>query len=86
MKRTVEIFTAGCGVCNDLVALVRSIACPSCEVSIHDMKDPSVAARARALGLQAVPGVVVNGVPARRNDDGGYDESSLRATGIGAMA
>ena len=84
MSRTVEVFTAGCGVCNELVDLVRATACSSCDVTIHDMKDPVVAERARALGIRAVPAIAVDRVLAPRSASGGYDEAALRATGIGA--
>ena len=35
-KRTIEIFSAGCSVCEDTVTLVKQMACPSCEVTILD--------------------------------------------------
>src|SRR5262249_33286680 len=33
-KRQVEVFTAGCPVCEPVVELVERIACPSCDVTI----------------------------------------------------
>ncbi len=54
-KRTVEIFVAGCPVCQDTVDLVKRVACPSCAVDVLNMNDPNVANRARGLGIQAVP-------------------------------
>ena len=48
-KRKIEIFSAGCAVCDDVVALVNQVACPSCEVTVLDMKDPAVARRAGSL-------------------------------------
>ncbi len=42
MKRTVEIFVAGCPICRDTVELVRKLACESCEVEVLDVSsDPS---------------------------------------------
>ena len=84
MARTVEVFTAGCGVCNELVNLVRSIACSSCDVSVLDMKDPAIAERAKAMGIMAVPAIAVNGSPVERNARGGYDEVALRSAGVGS--
>lgn len=83
MKRTVEVFTAGCGVCNDLVQLVQSVACSSCDVQVLDTQDPQVMDRARSLGVRSVPAVVVDGKLAEYASGGGYDEATLRATGIG---
>ena len=33
-QRQVEIFSAGCPACEPVVQLVRSIACPSCDVHV----------------------------------------------------
>jgi hypothetical protein len=32
-KRTIEVFSAGCPACEDTIALVNRVACPSCEVT-----------------------------------------------------
>ena len=61
-RRSVEVFTAGCPVCEETVALVRRIACSSCEITVLDMQDPAVASRAQALGVRSVPAVVVDGL------------------------
>jgi len=83
LKRKVEIFSAGCLVCEEVVALVNRVACPSCEVSILDMKDARVAHRARNLGIRSVPAVVIDGKLAPCCAGRGPDEATLRATGLG---
>jgi glutaredoxin 3 len=82
-KRTVEVFSAGCPACADTIQLVNSIACPSCEVTILDMKDPSVAQRAKQLGITRVPAVVVNGKLADCCVGPGATEQGLRTAGVG---
>ncbi len=82
-KRRIEIFSAGCTVCEEAVSLVRKLACPSCEVSVLDMKDPAVAQRARKLGVRSVPAVAVEGRLASCCAGRGPDETSLRAAGLG---
>jgi len=42
-KRKVEVFSAGCGLCDQTISLVQRLACNSCEVIVHDMKQPEVA-------------------------------------------
>lgn len=79
-KRKVEVFSAGCGLCDEAVELVKKIACPSCEVTVHDMKSIDVVKRAKALGVRSVPAVVVNG---KLTSEGGVDEAGLRAAGVG---
>lgn len=57
VNRKVEVFSAGCSMCNDAVKLVKSVACPSCEVTVQDMQDIKVAERAKSLGVSKVPDI-----------------------------
>lgn len=82
-KRKVEIFSAGCPACDETVKLVKSIACPSCDVAVLDMHDPNVASRAKSLGVQSVPAVVINGNLADCCSGQGPDEASLKSAGLG---
>ena len=77
--RKIEVFSAGCAVCEDTIALVNRIACPSCEVEILDMRQPDVAAKAKRYGIRSVPAVVVNGRLADCCAGRGPDEGTLRA-------
>jgi glutaredoxin len=82
-KRRIEIFSAGCPVCEETIALVNKIACSSCEVTVLDTKKPDVATRAKRLGIRSVPAVVINGQLADCCVGRGPDEKTLRAAGIG---
>jgi len=82
-KRKVEVFTAGCPACEETIALVNQVACPSCEVSVLDMHDAQVAARAKGLGIRTVPAIVVDGKLADCCTETGPDEAALRAAGVG---
>ena len=82
-KRKVEVFSAGCPACEPTVQLVKSIACPSCEVLVLDMNKPDVAAKAKQYGVTSVPAVVVNGKLAGCCAGAGPDEAALRAEGLG---
>jgi glutaredoxin len=82
-KRKIEVFSAGCPACQDTVALVQRVACPSCDVSVLDMNDPNVASRAKGLGIRSVPAVVIDGKLADCCTGRGPDESTLRAAGLG---
>jgi len=84
--RKIEVFSAGCAVCEDTIALINRIACPSCEVEILDMHQPDVAAKAKRFGIRSVPAVVVNGRLADCCAGRGPDEGTLRAAGIGTPA
>ena len=82
-KRKVEIFSAGCGCCEETIRLVKSIACPSCDITVLDMKQADVAERAKNLGVRSVPAVVINGELAGCCAERGPDEVTLRAAGLG---
>ena len=83
-NRRIEIFSAGCPVCQELEAQVRAEACPSCEIVVSDMNDAGVAERAAALGVTSVPAVVIDGRLASCCEAGGPDMAVLRAGGLGS--
>ena len=64
-KRSVEIFTAGCPLCDETVKLVRELACDNCEVLLYDLHSGSTTNQCREkvaqYGIYRVPAVVVNG-------------------------
>ncbi len=82
-KRKIEIFSAGCQVCQEAIDLVKKIACPSCDVAVLDMTDAAVARRARSLGIDRVPAVLVDGNLAACCLGTRITEDGLRAEGIG---
>lgn len=82
-KRKIEIFSAGCAMCEDAINLVNKLACSSCDVQILDMHNPEHSKRAKSLGIKSVPAIVVNGKLASCCAGKGPSESELRAAGIG---
>ena len=82
-KRKVEVFSAGCAACDEVIEIVKRAACPSCEVIVHDMKDINVAKRAKLLGIRTVPSVAIDGKLADCCSGRGVDEHLLRAAGLG---
>ncbi|MBI5252504.1 MAG: thioredoxin family protein [Desulfomonile tiedjei] len=85
MKRKIEVFSAGCPVCQDTVDMVNRLKCDSCEVSVLDMNEPGVAERAKTLGIRSVPAVVIDGKLADCCAGRGPDEATLRASGLGQL-
>jgi len=82
-KRKIEVFTAGCPVCEETVALVNRVACSSCEVSVLDMNQPEVADRVKYLGIRSVPAVAVDGKLVECCAGVGPIEATLRTAGVG---
>ena len=82
-KRRVEIFSAGCPVCDETVRRIEALACPSCDVMVLDMSDAATARRARTLGVRSLPAIAIDGKLADCCADRGPDEAALRAAGLG---
>ena len=85
--RRVEVFTAGCPVCDDTVRLVQSLACRSCEVNIYDLREGCATnecrEKARHYGITAVPAIAVNGVLLESSRRAPITADNLREAGIG---
>jgi len=88
-KRKVEVFSAGCALCEEVIDLVRREAGSSTEVIVRKMIDARVLARAEALGIRSIPAVVIDGKVASCCTPRGVDlqvlknelgKASLRAT------
>ena len=87
VKRRVEVFTAGCPICDETVNLVKSLICPSCTLQIYDLRQGCATnecrEKATRYGVTAVPAIAVNGVlldGCRREP---ITAELLRAAGIG---
>lgn len=84
MARKVVVFTAGCPLCDEAVQLVRSIACPSCDVQVYDLHQNQEAVNlAKQYGIKRVPAIVVEGKLAECCQTGSINEATLRAMGVG---
>lgn len=78
MTQTIEVFSAGCAVCQETVEMVRRIAGASHTVDVLDMQRPAIAAKAKQYGVQRVPSVVIDGRLASCCTDHAPDEATLR--------
>jgi glutaredoxin 3 len=84
--RKIEVFSAGCAACEETIQLVRSLACSSCEIEVHDMHKPEAAAKAKGYGIQSVPAVVINGKLAGCCSGRGVDAATLQREGLGVAS
>jgi glutaredoxin 3 len=81
--RKIEIFSAGCPLCSEAEKTVRELACPSCDVTVLNMKEPVTMERANELGVRSVPAVAVDGKLADCCAGRGIDEKILQDAGLG---
>lgn len=86
-KRKVEVFTAGCPVCEPAVQMVKELACPDCDVHIHDLNKScetgNCRVEAKKYGLTTVPAVVIDGKICSGCKGPGINKENLQAAGVG---
>ena len=82
-RRKIEVFSAGCSVCDDVVAQVQGAACPSCDIQVLDMNAPDIRRRAADLGVGSIPAVAIDGKLADCCAGRTVDLAVLRSTGLG---
>ena len=82
-SRKIEIFSAGCPVCEDAIRAVKAAACPSCDIRVLDMKSADARRRATELGVKSVPAVAIDGALADCCSGSGVDLGVLAAAGLG---
>jgi glutaredoxin 3 len=82
-KRKVEVFSAGCAVCDEVIDAVKREAGSSSEVIVHDMKNIQVARRAKELGIRSIPAVLIDGKLASCCAGRGVDIQVLKNAGLG---
>lgn len=82
-KRRIEIFSAGCPVCDETVRRIEALACPSCDVKVLNMRDAATARRARTLGVRSLPAIAIDGKLSGCCEGRGPNEAVLHAAGLG---
>ena len=82
-KRKVEVFTAGCPVCQGVVDMINELACPHCNVSIYNLNQNEGVEEAKAYGVTALPSVAVNGKLLECCERGPITKSDLKEAGVG---
>ncbi|MEQ9290352.1 MAG: thioredoxin family protein [Cyclobacteriaceae bacterium] len=87
MKRTVEIFTAGCPVCDPVVKMVKELACEECKITIYDLvkqcEDKTCLGKLSQYQIKRVPAVAVDGKLLECCQNPELTRDSLVEAGIG---
>ncbi len=87
-RRKVEVFTAGCPVCEDAVKKVNAAGCPDCEVVIYDLNKGCATNecrdKAKKYGVTRLPAVAVDGrLLDCCSSKGSVEIKELQAAGVG---
>lgn len=86
-KRKVEIFTAGCPVCEPVVQEIKTLACSSCEITVYDLSDSNAGSehmqKVKEYNITSLPAVAVNGKLLTCCTGKGVQREELINAGIG---
>lgn len=89
-KRKIEVFTAGCTVCEPIVEMVKGMACSDCDVVIYNLSNScetkECIEKVKSYGIKALPAIAVNGKLLNCCQNKGISAEELRNAGIGQPA
>ena len=83
-EHVVEVFRAGCILCDNTVRLVRDLAGSRTTVHVYNMETGDALVKAREYGVTRVPSVVIDGRLVRCCQGDAVDEQTLRSLGLGS--
>lgn len=86
-SQKIEVFTAGCYICNNAVKKIKDLACPNCEVVVYDLNEKCESniceKKAKEYGIESVPAVAIDGELADCCNNKGIDIEILKKSGLG---
>lgn len=87
MKRQIEVFTAGCPVCEPTVKMVNEMACDSCEVTVYNLVEQCESKvcvdKMKEYNVTSLPAVAVNGKLLSCCENRGVSKEELVGAGVG---
>ena len=78
MKHSIEIFSAGCAVCQSTIDMVKKLAGAEHDVQVRDMQHRDIESQASKYGVRSLPAVVIDGKLAGCCAERGPNERILR--------
>lgn len=87
MKRQIEIFTAGCPLCDPVVKMVKELTCDQCDIQIYDLvkqcEDKTCLGKLEDYHVKKIPAVAVNGKLLSCREDQEITREELIRSGVG---
>lgn len=88
-KRKIEVFVAGCSLCDNALEKIKKEVCPNCEVIVYDLNKGCATNeckdKAKQYGIKRVPAVVIDGKLADCCNTEGIDIKKLKSLGLGQI-
>ena len=86
-KRIIEVFTAGCPVCDEAVSRIKAAVCPDCDVTVYDLREgcetKECSDKADQYGITSVPAVLIDGKLVDCCTGRGVNLETLKQAGLG---
>lgn len=86
-KRKIELFIAGCTVCEPVVEMVKDMACSDYDVVIYNLSNPcetkECIEKVKTYGIKALPAIAVNGKLLSCCQNKGISKGELRTAVFG---
>ncbi len=86
-KRKIEVFTAGCPICDEAVSQIKAAACPDCDITVYNLTEGCETMecrdKAKEYGIKSVPAVVIDGKLADCCAGRGINLETLKQAGLG---
>lgn len=86
-KRLIEVFSAGCFICENAIEKIKALACPSCEIKVYDLnkgcESKEYVDKAKKYGVKSVPAVAIDGKLVDCCSNKGIDFEALKKAGLG---
>lgn len=86
-KRKVEVFTAGCPICEPVVAMVKDLACDSCDLTVYNLSEQGNTSvyleKVKEYNITSLPAVAINGELLSCCSGRGVSREQLLSAGIG---
>ncbi len=60
MERHIEVFSAGCPLCQEMIDTIALGKCGKCQIEVRDAHDPKVRREMKRLGIRSVPTAVID--------------------------
>ncbi len=78
MRHKIEIFSAGCKICLDTIAMVKKLAGSEYDLVVHDMHEEETVSDTALYNIRSIPAVVIDGKLADCCSGRGTEEDVLR--------
>lgn len=86
-KRLIEVFTAGCYICENAVKEIKALSCSNCEVKVYDLnkgcETNECKEKAKQYDIKSVPAVAIDGKLVDCCSNRGIDIEALKRAGLG---